>query len=258
MNRLGLKTILVAGLLWLAAGPAALATNYAGLVVMHGDGSVAVRCVGFEGDSISAIGLLQESGLSTDLSNSALGTVVYGIDGEGSADDWNSGQYFWSYWHGSGGGWSYSQTGAGGYRVHPGDVEGWQWMSQNGSRSCGLPSMTFDDIYRSVYGDPQPTTVPTGADTAASANGQANGGGTTGNSATGNNNAANGAGVSTNGGAGTGSAKKQTGAKQNATGTAKKPDSGDGTANYAFFGFIVGGLATMAAYQGISKKRQEK
>lgn len=243
------KAIVLAGLIWLAAGHAALATNYAGLVVMHGDGSVAVRCVGFEGDSISAIGLLQESGLSTDLSNSALGTVVYGIDGEGSAADWNSGQYFWSYWHGSGGGWSYSQTGAGGYWVHPGDVEGWQWMSQNGDRSCGLPGITFDEIYRSVYGDPQNSAAPEAANpTAPAANGQTAKNGAAGSGATGNSTAANASGAAA-GLISTGTSKKQTGSS-----IAKKPDSGDGTANYAFFGFIIGGLASMAAYQGFKKK----
>ncbi len=248
--RFFLKTILLVGLLWLAVGNAALATNYAGLVVMHGDGSVVVRCVGFEGDSISSIGLLQESGLSTNLSDSALGTVVYGIDGEGSADDWNSGQYFWSYWHGSGGGWSYSQTGAGGYRVHPGDVEGWQWMSQNGSRSCGLPGMTYDEIYRSVYGDPQPTVAPAAADTAAPANGQTAGVGSTGNGAAGNSPAANASGAAAAGlKISTGSAKKQTG-----SGTVKKISPGDSLLNYAFFGFLVGGLVTIGVYQGIRKK----
>jgi hypothetical protein len=253
-KRRQLKIILLAGLLWLIVAPAALATNYAGLVVRHGDGSVAVRCVGFESDSISAIGLLQESGLSTNLSNSALGMVVYGIDGEGSVDDWNSGRYFWSYWHGNGGSWSYSQTGAGGYRVHPGDVEGWQWMSQTGDRSCGLPSMTYDEIYRSVYGEPQNSAAPPGANTTAPANSQAAGPGSTGNGATANSTAANAsAGNAAGNQVSTGSAKKQTG-----SGTAKKSDSGNGMANYAFFGFIVGGLVTMAAYQGLKKKKPKK
>lgn len=57
--------------------------------------------------------------------------IIVQIDGQpspASADN----DHYWSYWHSSGGGWSYSNVGASGYSPAAGTVEGWRFV--NGGR----------------------------------------------------------------------------------------------------------------------------
>jgi len=136
------------------------ATNYAGLVVRHGDGSVITRCIAFEESSISGVELLYRSGLSVDVSSSGYGISVYGIDGEGTAEDWSSGRASWSYWH-LRGSWVFSPVGASSYNIKHGDVDGWAWGSQ--TSPVVPPVVTFDQIYRDAYGAPvSPSQPPAG------------------------------------------------------------------------------------------------
>ncbi len=135
----------------------ARATNYAGLVIRHGDGSVVTRCVAFEESSISGIELLYRSGLAVDAPTSGYGASVYGIDGEGTAEDWSSGRASWSYWHVRGG-WVFSPIGASSYSVKQGDVDGWSWGSQTGPTPP--PAYSFGQLYRDAYGAPAPAPPP--------------------------------------------------------------------------------------------------
>ena len=135
----------------------ASATNYAGLVVRHGNGSVIIRCIAFEEPSISGIDLLYRSGLSVDVSSSGYGVSVYGIDGEGTAEDWSSGRASWSYWH-LRGSWVFSPVGASSYNIRHGDVDGWAWGLQ--TSPTVPPVVTFDQIYRDVYGEPASSSQP--------------------------------------------------------------------------------------------------
>jgi hypothetical protein len=166
----GLVVCAAAGILCLTAGGTAGATNYAGLVVQHGDGSVVSRCVAFEEPSISGIELLFRSGLSVDAPTSGYGASVFGIDGEGTAADWSSGRASWAYWH-LRGGWVFSPVGASSYQVKQGDVEGWAWGSQTSPVSP--PIITFDQLYREAYGEPQAPAPSGGGSTSAPTGGTA-------------------------------------------------------------------------------------
>src|SRR5690606_30109092 len=59
--------------------------HQAGLVVVHGDGSVISRCVQFESESISGYELLERSGLALRTEVSGMGPTICAIDEEGCA-----------------------------------------------------------------------------------------------------------------------------------------------------------------------------
>ncbi|HEY75825.1 MAG TPA: hypothetical protein G4O00_06550 [Thermoflexia bacterium] len=122
----------------------------AGLVVVHGDGRVVTRCVGFEEESISGADLLRRSGLPVTLSAfGGLGEAVCAIDGEGcpAGDcfcqcEGNTCAY-WVYSHlQPDGTWAISPVGAGAWRLKDGDVDGWVW----GDGTTVPPSISFDAI----------------------------------------------------------------------------------------------------------------
>lgn len=148
-----------AGVMILADPYPVFATSHTGLVIKHGDGRIVTRCVTYEGSSISGIELLRSSGLTIDISDSYMGQRVYGIDGEGTKGDWDSGTYFWAYFHQTNGTWRYSQVGAGSYQVGAGSVEGWVWAKQSTGYLATLPSITFEQICEGAHGSP--TTTPT-------------------------------------------------------------------------------------------------
>jgi hypothetical protein len=166
----GLIICAVVGFLGLTGAGTAGATNYAGLVVQHGDGSVVSRCVAFEESSISGIELLSRSGLSVDAATSGYGASVFGIDGEGTSADWTSGRASWAYWH-LRGGWVFSPVGASSYSVKQGDVEGWAWGSQTSPVSP--PVITFDQLYREAYGEPAAHAPSSGGSAPAPSSGSA-------------------------------------------------------------------------------------
>ena len=52
----------------------------------------------------------------------------------------SGGQFaYWSYWHGSGGKWSYANVGPAGSRVDPGVVEGWRYQPNGSGNATDLP-----------------------------------------------------------------------------------------------------------------------
>lgn len=239
-------------LLYLALSGAAQATNYAGLVIRHGDGSVVTRCIGFDESSISGIELLYRSGLSVDAPASGYGASVYGIDGEGTAQDWSSGRASWSYWH-LRGGWVFSPVGASSYSVKQGDVEGWSWGPQ--TSPAAPPVYTFDTLYRDAYGDPPAAAAPPAAGTTAPSATPASTPGAPGAAApSGNAAATTGGNPPAASASGSGGPAKQGGLISTATakagsGTAAKQTSTSGTGrDLLVFAFLLGGLGTMFGY----------
>ena len=64
---------------------------------------------------------------------------------------------YWAYYHWVGGGWQYSQIGAGGYTVTDGALEGWSWGAGNFSSGVEPPAVTLAEVC-----PPPATATPTG------------------------------------------------------------------------------------------------
>ncbi len=92
--------------------------------------------------------------LATSLTAAAVGLVASVVLPATSAQA--TGYVYWSYWHGtsSTSTWSYSSSGAGGYRVTDGDVEGWRFAvspdSSAGVHPRTTPSTAFAQACGSV------------------------------------------------------------------------------------------------------------
>ena len=124
-------------------GPAApLCTQAAfdhrvGLVIEHGDGRVLRRCVGFNGSSITALEVLQASGVETGLEPyGALGTAICQIDNEPASYSTclpASGSYWVLFVAKPGGAWSDSALGASTVTVTSGDDVGFRYDPQAGA-----------------------------------------------------------------------------------------------------------------------------
>jgi hypothetical protein len=134
-----------------------------GLVVVHGDGSVASACVAFSEEGISGAELLRRSGMEVTLgAYGGLGYGVCAIGDEGCA----AGQdcfcqcrsapcAYWVYSHRNpDGSWAISGSGASGWQVHNGDVDGWVW----GDGSTAPPAVTFEQVCPSDMGAALPAT----------------------------------------------------------------------------------------------------
>ena len=81
--------------------------------------------------------------------------IIDQVDGKPSpahTDD----THYWSYWHNTGSGWSYSNLGASAYTPQAGTVEGWNFI--NGSSQKSAPSGTGS--YASVCGSVDSSPAP--------------------------------------------------------------------------------------------------
>ena len=126
----------------------------AGLVIVHGDGSVTTQCVAFAEESITGAELLVRSGLDVAMEASSMGATICRLDGEGC--DYPQASCFcqcegspciyWSYWRLAADGWTYSNLGAGNSTVRAGDVDGWRWGEGTVERAEAPPALTFADI----------------------------------------------------------------------------------------------------------------
>lgn len=129
--------------------------NRAGLVIVHGDGSVTSRCVEFESESISGYELLERSGLELRTEVSGMGPTICAIGQEGCG----AGEHcfcrclsspceYWSYWRLEDGSWRYSSLGAGNTKVSDGAVEAWVWSEGNMQKGTAQqpPDLTLDAI----------------------------------------------------------------------------------------------------------------
>ena len=143
----------------------------AALVVRFADNSVETRCVAFSEPSITGAELLTRSGLQVIMDHtSGIGGAVCSIAGAGCAfptqDCFCKCQgltcEYWAYYHWVGGGWQYSQVGAGSYRdVTDGAVEGWSWGAGNFSSGIEPPAVAFNEVCA-----PPVTATPTATATA--------------------------------------------------------------------------------------------
>ena|GEM_PF-616485 len=138
-------------------------TNYAGLVVQFGDGSVFTSCVEFTEPDISGYDVLVRAGLSVEAYLDALaGPGVCSINDEGCPASNCFCQctgvpcVYWAYSHLVNGTWQYSNLGAGTYRVGDGGVEGWAWGEGSPAQGMQPPAIPFDQICAPVT----PTDTP--------------------------------------------------------------------------------------------------
>ncbi|MCL4863123.1 MAG: hypothetical protein KJZ93_27205 [Caldilineaceae bacterium] len=160
--------VLLACLCWLmgAASARAQTGNQAALVVVHGDGRVVTRCVEFGEPQVSGYDLLQRSGLDLNIEVSGMGAAICRIDHEGCTYPQEScfcraegdTYTYWSYWHLTETGWSYSQLGASNRQVLPGAVEGWVWGT--GAAGSAPAAVTFADVCAPATATPTATPLP--------------------------------------------------------------------------------------------------
>ena len=142
------------------------AENRVGLVVVHEDGAVVTQCVAVDQPEVTGLQVLEQSGLDLNYDPSnPMGAAVCRIDGEGCGypqDDCfcrclDVPCFYWSYWTWTDDAWRYSQLGAAGRRLVPGDVDAWVWsegtLNQDADRQP--PALTFADIC------PAPTATAT-------------------------------------------------------------------------------------------------
>jgi hypothetical protein len=138
--------------------------NRAGLVVVHEDGSVVSRCVGFDEESISGYDLLVRGGFAPRAEVTGMGTSVCSLEGKGCGEGENcfcqcqsSPCIYWTYWQLGPEGWRYFNMGASSNQVSDGAVQGWRWgeSKPNAPAEIAPPLMTFADICAAdavVYG----------------------------------------------------------------------------------------------------------
>ena len=152
--------------------------NRAGLVIVHGDGSVVQQCVAFTEESISGYELLQRGGAALSVEAGGFGATVCSIDGEGCSypaescfcQCQSSPCIYWSYWRQQAeGAWRYQPLGAGNTQVRDGDVEAWRWAAGTRSSAVEPPAVRFDDI---CAPEMQTAGAAQTADTTDSAGGQ--------------------------------------------------------------------------------------
>ena len=130
-------------------------------------------CIPFEEPSITGVELLQRSGVTTIVDpSSSFGQAVCKIDGEGcdypledcfcQCQNLGENCVYWAYYHLVDGQWEYSGEGAGTYRVHDGDVEGWAWGPGTAGSGTEPPVIPFDQICPTgAEPSPTPTASPT-------------------------------------------------------------------------------------------------
>jgi hypothetical protein len=155
-------------------------TNQAGLVVVHADGSVVSRCVGFNEESISGFDLLVRGDFAPRSEVTGMGASVCSVDGQGCGEGEgcfcqckSSTCTYWTYWQQLPEGWRYSNAGAATVQVHDGDVQGWVWgeSKPNASAESAPPPLAFTDICNTdavIYGIDEAAASVTASTNAAS------------------------------------------------------------------------------------------
>lgn len=129
-------------------------TPRAGLVIVHGDGNVATRCVELGSESISGYDLLSKSGVEILAEPSGMGMTICKLDGEGCGIPQEScfcqckGSpcVYWSYWQMVDGAWRYSNLGAANTRPTDGALEAWVWGDGTSGQAPQPPAMSLADV----------------------------------------------------------------------------------------------------------------
>ncbi len=150
----GTVSLWIIAAVWIAVPVHAQEPSQAGLVIVHGDGSVATQCVSFTTDAMNGYELLQAANVDPIVEATGMGATVCSLDGEGCAfpqEDCfcqclGSPCIYWSYWRLDGDDWVYQSSGPSGVRIGDGDVEGWHWAEGTTSNAAEPPVITFAEI----------------------------------------------------------------------------------------------------------------
>jgi hypothetical protein len=138
--------------------------HQAGLVVVHADGTVTSRCIGFNEESISGFELLTRGDFVVRSEITSMGASVCSVDGQGCGEGTDcfcecksSTCRYWTYWQQLPEGWRYSNAGAATVQVRDGDVQGWVWgdSNPNAASENAPPTLAFTDICNTdavIYG----------------------------------------------------------------------------------------------------------
>jgi hypothetical protein len=98
--------------------------------------------------------------------SSGLLCAIDGYPSDGCGEQTGAKYAYWSYWHGSGGAWSYSSVGPAGSRVHAKSVEGWRFQPEGaGNPSDPAPRGSADPAKTC---GPSPSVTTTSAPAPAS------------------------------------------------------------------------------------------
>lgn len=143
-----------------------------GLVVDRGDGTVRTSCVAFRA-GLTGQQVLQQAGVRLTFDRSGF---ICRLDGYPAACRSDS-THYWSYYHRAAGAavgaWTYSELGAAGYQVHPGETEGWRYV--NGEQHAPVPkAVAYPQL---AAGPSAPTAAGTATTPATGAVGGGNSGG---------------------------------------------------------------------------------
>jgi hypothetical protein len=115
---------------------AAAGSHHASLVVTHGNGSTATRCVSFAADSISGEQLLNQSGVAwSGQSFGGFGDAVCALAGEPAHYAECPGKdNYWAVFVARGGGsWQLANVGIASLVLHDGDAEGFRYEPTSGT-----------------------------------------------------------------------------------------------------------------------------
>jgi hypothetical protein len=144
--------------------PACAASPDSAALVVDTGGRATRYCVAMDAARVSGIDLIElaakQYGLDYRLGYG--GAAVCRLDHVGidGGECFTDSDEFWGYWRGTGGGWSWSSTGAASTVVEPGDVEGWSWGTGRDGSSHRAPPATS---YESACGDSSPSPHPSGS-----------------------------------------------------------------------------------------------
>ena len=115
-----------------------------GLALQFGYGSVATQCLEFASPQVTGLDVLKQSGYAIDtlvLAGQGQAVCRIGKIGCPVSDCFCEFPAYWSYWHASSNGWTYSAQSADRYSVTDGSVEGWSW-----SKGEAPAQVSFDQI----------------------------------------------------------------------------------------------------------------
>jgi hypothetical protein len=166
-GRLGIAPLVLAltlgGLapMLVAPAPACATSGESAALVVDTGGRATRYCVAMDEARVNGIELIQlaaqQYGLDYRLGYG--GAAVCRLDHVGieGGECFTDSDAFWGYWRGTGGGWSWSSTGAASTVVEPGDVEGWSWGTGRDGSTHPPPPPTS---YASACGGPSPSPDP--------------------------------------------------------------------------------------------------
>jgi hypothetical protein len=176
MARLGRLALIVpvasflAALVALAPGSpatgscAAAGSHHASLVVTHGNGSTATRCVSFAADSISGEQLLNQSGVAwSGQSFGGFGDAVCALAGEPAHYAECPGKdNYWAVFVARGGGsWQLANVGIASLVLHDGDAEGFRYEPTSGTPAAPGSAAGACPMAPKPTSTPRPTAVAT-------------------------------------------------------------------------------------------------